>query len=83
MTLEGETKISDCLVPSQGTGQLQNIGQTLVVTATKLNAEARHDPSGPAALQLGFDWREATTVCLKILLGSRAAQGIGHRGTIE
>jgi hypothetical protein len=52
--LEGEAPISDCLVPSQGGGQLQNVGQTLVVTATKLNAEARRDPAGPAALQLGY-----------------------------
>jgi hypothetical protein len=52
--LEGEAAISDCLVSSQGGGQLQNIGQTLVVTATKLNAEARRDPGGPAALQLGY-----------------------------
>jgi hypothetical protein len=54
VTLEGETKISDCLVPSQEGGQLQNIGQTLVVTATKLNVQARRDPSGPAAVQLGY-----------------------------
>ena len=52
--LEGETAISDCLVASQGGGQLQDVGQTLVVTATKLNAEARRDPGGPAALQLGY-----------------------------
>jgi hypothetical protein len=52
--LQGQTPISDCLVPSQGGGQLQNVGQTLVVTATKLNAEARRDPGGPAAVQLGY-----------------------------
>ena len=52
--LEGETPISDCLVSSQGGGQLQTVGGTLVVTATKLNAEARRDPAGAAALQLGY-----------------------------
>jgi hypothetical protein len=52
--LEDEVPISDCLVATQGGGQLQNIGQELVVAATKLNAEAREDPSGPAAVQLGY-----------------------------
>ena len=52
--LEGKTPISDCLVSSQGGGQLQSVGQTLVVTATKLNAEARRDPGSSAALQLGY-----------------------------
>jgi hypothetical protein len=52
--LEGDVPISDCLVATQGSGQLQNIGQELVIAATKLNAEARRDPSGPAAVQLGY-----------------------------
>jgi hypothetical protein len=52
--LEGDVAISDCLTPSQGTGELENIGQEMVVTATTLNAEARRDPGGPAAVQLGY-----------------------------
>jgi hypothetical protein len=52
--LEGTTPISDCLVPEQEAGQLANIGQEMVVTATKLNIEARRDPAGPASLQLGY-----------------------------
>jgi hypothetical protein len=52
--LEGEVPISDCLTPSQGTGELENIGQEMIVTATKLNAEARRDPAGQAAVELGY-----------------------------
>jgi hypothetical protein len=51
--LAGETPISDCLVPEQDAGQLANIGQEMIVTATKLNAEARQG-SDAAALQLGY-----------------------------
>ena len=46
--------ISDCLTPSQGTGELENIGQEMIVTATRLNAEARRDPAGTAAVELGY-----------------------------
>ena len=52
--LEADTKISDCLVPNQDAGQLANIGQTMVVTATKLNTETKSDPGGDAAVQLGY-----------------------------
>ena len=52
--LAGTTKISDCLVPEQDGGQLANIGHEIVIAATKLNVEARGDPAGPAALQLGY-----------------------------
>jgi hypothetical protein len=52
--LEGTTPISECLVPEQEAGQLANIGQEMVVTATKLNIEARRDPSGAASVQLGY-----------------------------
>jgi hypothetical protein len=52
--LEGTTPISACLVPEQEAGQLANIGQEIVVTATKLNIEARRDPAGPASVQLGY-----------------------------
>ncbi|HMA27510.1 MAG: hypothetical protein ACM33U_08220 [Solirubrobacterales bacterium] len=52
--LAGTTPISDCLVPEQDGGQLANIGHEMVTSATKLNVEARRDPAGPAALQLGY-----------------------------
>jgi hypothetical protein len=52
--LGGTTPISDCLVPEQEAGQLGTIGHEMIVAATKLNAQARQDPGGPAALQLGY-----------------------------
>jgi hypothetical protein len=52
--LEGDTPISDCLVPNQGGGELGQIGRQMIVAATKLNGEARTDPTGPAAVQLGY-----------------------------
>jgi hypothetical protein len=51
--LAGTTPISDCLVPEQDGGQLANIGQEMIVAATKLNLEARRG-SPAAALQLGY-----------------------------
>lgn len=50
----GETPISECLAPNQQAGDLASVGETLVEVATKLNAEAREDPGGPAALRLGY-----------------------------
>ena len=52
--LAGSTPISACLVPEQEAGQLANIGQEMIVAATKLNAEARQDPEGAASVQLGY-----------------------------
>jgi hypothetical protein len=52
--LPGGVAISDCLVENQSGGQLANIGQSMVVAATRLNAAARRDPGGPAAVQLGY-----------------------------
>jgi hypothetical protein len=52
--LGGTTPISACLVPEQEGGQLANIGGEMVIAATKLNTEARRDPTGPATLQLGY-----------------------------
>jgi len=52
--LAGTTPISDCLVSEQDAGQLADIGREMVVAASKLNVEARRDPAGPAALQLGY-----------------------------
>ena len=52
--LGSTTPISDCLVPQQQAGQLASIGQEMIVAATKLNAEARRDPGGPASVELGY-----------------------------
>lgn len=52
--LGGTTPISDCLVPEQEAGQLGTIGHELIIAATKLNAQARRNPGGPVALQLGY-----------------------------
>ena len=51
--LGGSTPISDCLVPNQDAGQLANIGQEMIVAATKLNLQARQG-SEPATVQLGY-----------------------------
>jgi hypothetical protein len=52
--LGGTTPISDCLVPEQEAGQLGTIGHEIIVAATRLNVQARRDPGGPAAVQLGY-----------------------------
>jgi hypothetical protein len=52
--LAGTTPISECLVPEQDAGQLANVGHEMIIAATKLNVQARQDPGGPAALQLGY-----------------------------
>jgi hypothetical protein len=52
--LEGETLISECLARNQSSGDLTRVGEALIETATKLNAEARAEPSGDAAVQLGY-----------------------------
>jgi hypothetical protein len=52
--LPGGTRISDCLTKNQGGGELATIGISMVRTATALNSEARQNPGGPAAVQLGF-----------------------------
>jgi hypothetical protein len=52
--LPGGTRISDCLTKNQGGGELATIGGSMVRAATTLNAEARHAPGGPAAVELGF-----------------------------
>jgi hypothetical protein len=52
--LQGETPISDCLTSAQEGGQLAAAGKSMVGAATSLNADAREDPTGPAAVQLGY-----------------------------
>ena len=52
--LGGETPIGDCLAENQQAGDLASVGETMIATATKLNAEARGEPGGDANLQLGY-----------------------------
>jgi hypothetical protein len=52
--LQGETPISDCLAPNQKAGDLARVGEATVETATTLNAEARENSGGDAALRLGY-----------------------------
>jgi hypothetical protein len=52
--LSGGTAISECLVENQKGGDLATVGTAMVTLATKLNAEARANPGGPANLQLGY-----------------------------
>src|SRR3954468_5616253 len=52
--LEDETLISECLTRNQSGGDLSRVGEAMIETATKLNAAAREDSGGGAALQLGY-----------------------------
>jgi hypothetical protein len=61
----GDVLISDCLVENQSGGDLATVGTAMVTAATRLNAEARAEPGGAAAVQLGY------------LLGA-AARGAGE-----
>jgi hypothetical protein len=52
--LGGETPISDCLAENQQAGDLAQVGEAMVKTATKLNAEGRAKPDANAAFRLGY-----------------------------
>jgi hypothetical protein len=52
--LDGETPIGECLTENQQGGDLATVGLGLVEAATELNAEARAEPGGSAALELGY-----------------------------
>ena len=52
--LGGETAIGDCLAPNQTAGDLARVGEAMIETATALNAEARAEDGGDAAVQLGY-----------------------------
>jgi hypothetical protein len=54
VALHGETPISECLIENQSGGELAQVGEALVLTATQLNAEARSEPRGEAAVELGY-----------------------------
>ncbi len=49
-----DTLISECLPRNQTGGDLSRVGEAVIETATALNAEAREDPGGDAALELGY-----------------------------
>ena len=52
--LGGETPISECFTRNQSTGDLTRVGEATIEAATDLNAAARAEPGGEAALQLGY-----------------------------
>ena len=52
--LGGETPIGDCLAENQDAGELASVGEAMLETATRLNAEARAQPGGDANLRLGY-----------------------------
>ena len=52
--LAGDTAISDCFSDTQGSGDFADVGQTVIRTATRLNARALKDPAGDATVELGY-----------------------------
>jgi len=52
--LQGETPIGDCFAENQSGGDLARVGEAMIEVATDLNAEARTEPGGDAALRLGY-----------------------------
>jgi hypothetical protein len=52
--LDGETAISECLVPDQSPAELGDVGESMIEAATELNAAAREDPSGEDTVRLGY-----------------------------
>ncbi len=52
--LSGSTPISGCLAENQTGGDLATVGTAMLTATTRLNAEARAEPGGPANLQLGY-----------------------------
>ena len=50
----GQTPIGECLAENQPGGELATVGAALIEAATELNAEARAEPAGLAALRLGY-----------------------------
>jgi hypothetical protein len=52
--LQGETPISDCLASNQTAGDLSQVGEAMVETATSLSAQAREEDGGGGAVQLGY-----------------------------
>jgi hypothetical protein len=67
--LQGETPISDCLASNQQAGDLAQVGEAMVETATSLSAKAREEDGGDAAFQLGYLLGAATR-------GAESSEGI-------
>jgi hypothetical protein len=51
---DAEPPVSECLTENQAGGDLATVGGAMVGAATRLNAEAREGPGGPAAIRLGY-----------------------------
>lgn len=54
VALEDGTPISECLVPEQDGGELAQVGEAMIAVATDLNGRAQDDPTGEAAIRLGY-----------------------------
>ena len=52
--LDGTTPITACIVDGQSGGELGQVGEALVASATELNRRAQGDPAGAATVQLGY-----------------------------
>jgi hypothetical protein len=52
--LAGEAPISDCLIVGAEEGELADLGEGALAAANQLNAEARAEPGGKAAVELGY-----------------------------
>jgi hypothetical protein len=52
--LGGESPIGDCLASNQKAGDLARVGEAMVEAATSLNAQAREEDGGRAAVELGY-----------------------------
>jgi hypothetical protein len=52
--LQGGTPVSECLAENQNAGDPARVGEATIEAATDLNAEARAEPDGDAALRLGY-----------------------------
>jgi hypothetical protein len=74
VTFSGFNRISDCLVRNQSSGDLANVGTSLVRTTTQLNARARQNLGGLAS--------RAATFRLGYLVGA-VARGASDTGGIH
>ena len=52
--LDGTTPISACIVDGQSGGELGQVGEALVATATELNRRAQDEPSSEDTVELGY-----------------------------
>jgi hypothetical protein len=52
--LEGSVPISDCLVADQSAGEINTVGEAMVLAATELNRRVQRRPAGASARQLGY-----------------------------